>query len=210
MSGRFITVEGGDGVGKSTNMACIEAWLKGRNIPYLRTREPGGTPLAEDIRAVLLSPRDEPFCPKAELLMMFAARAQHLAEKIRPALDAGTWVVCDRFTDATYAYQGGGRQLPLEWVAMLEQWVQQGFQPDLTLLLDADVDVGLARAADRGRPDRFELEQRDFYQRIRDAYLARAAAAPTRFAVIDAAQPLSQVQAAITSALDTFWSRHAG
>ena len=210
MQGKFITVEGGDGVGKSTNMACVEAWLTGRGIPYVRTREPGGTPLAEDIRAVLLSPREEPFCPKTELLMMFAARAQHLAEKILPALAAGTWVVCDRFTDATYAYQGGGRQLPTEWVAMLEQWVQEGFQPDLTLLLDADVSVGLARAANRGAPDRFEQEQRDFYQRIREAYLTRAAAAPTRFVVIDAALPLPRVQASIAAALDAFWSRHVG
>lgn len=204
MKGKFITIEGGDGVGKSTNIACVESWLTGRGIGYIRTREPGGTPLAEDIRAVLLTPRDEPFCAKTELLLMFAARAQHLQEKILPALAKGQWVVCDRFTDATYAYQGGGRNLPLAWIDALAKLVLENFKPDLTILLDADVAVGLARAASRGEPDRFEREQVAFYERIRTAYLARVEADPGRFAVIDAGQTLVDVQKDIVRALDTF------
>lgn len=191
--GLFITVEGGEGVGKSTNIAVVEDWLQHRGIPYRLTREPGGTPLAEQVRELLLAQREEPMAPLAELLLMFAARAQHIQQVIEPALAEGAWVICDRFTDATYAYQGGGRQLPEHWVATLETLVQGELRPDLTLLLDAPLEVGLSRADQRGELDRFEIEQRAFFERVRACYLERAAAEPERFRVVDSNRPLEVI-----------------
>ncbi|WP_250460871.1 dTMP kinase [Microbulbifer litoralis] len=192
--GRFITLEGGEGVGKSTNLQFVTDWLDSRGVAYLQTREPGGTPLAEELRELLLSNREEAVDPTAELLMVFAARAQHLARVIEPALARGEWVICDRFTDATYAYQGGGRQLDRALIAQLEQTVQGSLRPDRVLLLDLDPRTGLQRAASTGAADRFESEQLAFFQRVRAAYLERAESAPERYAVIDAARPLEQVQ----------------
>lgn len=192
--GRFITLEGGEGVGKSTNLQFVTDWLDSRGVAYLQTREPGGTPLAEELRELLLRNREEAVDPTAELLMVFAARAQHLARVIEPALARGEWVICDRFTDATYAYQGGGRQLDRALIAQLEQTVQGSLRPDRVLLLDLDPRTGLQRAASTGAADRFESEQLAFFQRVRAAYLERAESAPERYAVIDAARPLEQVQ----------------
>nr|WP_163502837.1 dTMP kinase [Halomonas socia] len=195
--GRFITLEGGEGVGKTTNMAWVCDWLSARGIEVVRSREPGGTPRAEAIRELLLDPAsDEPLDDDAELLLVFAARAQHLARVIRPALARGAWVVCDRFTDATFAYQGGGRVLPAARIAALEDFVQGQLRPDLTLLLDMPVAAARQRLATRGsQPDRFEQEREAFFSRVREAYLARAAQAPERIAVIDAAGTLDAVQA---------------
>ncbi|GGW51726.1 dTMP kinase [Vreelandella hamiltonii] len=206
--GRFITLEGGEGVGKSTNVAFVEAWLNEQGLDVVRTREPGGTPRAEAIRELLLDPApQEPLSVDAELLLVFAARAQHLAEKIVPALERGAWVVCDRFTDATFAYQGGGRGIDPARIAQLECFVQQGLSPDLTLLLDMPVEAARQRLEGRLRDlntqrDRFEQEHAAFFSAVREAYLARAQAAPQRFAVVDAAQPLEGVQAAIARALE--------
>ena len=201
--GLFITVEGGEGVGKSTNIAVIRDWLHERGIPYRCTREPGGTPLAEDIRRLLLEPREETMAPMTELLLVFAARAQHIEGVIRPAIETGEWVVCDRFTDATYAYQGGGRGLPEPWIARLEELVQQELRPDLTLLLDTPVDVGMTRAGERGALDRFEREQIAFFERIRDVYLERATREPDRFRIVDAHRPLEAIAEEIRMHLDT-------
>ncbi len=201
MSGRFITLEGIEGVGKTTNLNYVRTRLEQRGIDVVVTREPGGTPLAEEIRALLLSPREEPVAELTELLLMFAARAQHLHALIEPALARGAWVLCDRFTDATFAYQGGGRQLDAGPVALLEQLVQGARRPDLTLLLDLPVALGLQRAHARGKPDRFETERVEFFERVRQAYLERAAAEPARIAVIDAAPALPQVQCQIDRAL---------
>ncbi|RUR42616.1 dTMP kinase [Vreelandella populi] len=198
--GRFITLEGGEGVGKSTNMAFVVASLEAQGIEVVSTREPGGTPRAEAIRALLLDPApQEPLHTDAELLLMFAARAQHLAEKIVPALKRGAWVVCDRFTDATFAYQGGGRGVAVERIAQLEAFVQQGLSPDLTLLLDMPLTAAQARlesrlSSQKEQRDRFEQEQSDFFQAVRHAYLARASAEPNRFALINAHQALADVQ----------------
>ena len=200
--GLFITIEGGEGVGKSTNIAVVEAWLEDRGIPYTRTREPGGTPLAEEIRDLLLEQRQEKMVPATELLLIFAARAQHLGAVIEPALERGEWVICDRFTDATYAYQGGGRGLSMAWIEQLEQLVQAELRPDLTLLLDAPVEVGMNRAGARGELDRFELEQADFFERVRQCYLQRAAAQPSRFSVIDTHRDLDAIAADIRAVLD--------
>ena len=205
MTGQLITLEGGEGVGKTTNLAFIERYFDDRGIPLLRTREPGGTPLGENIRELLL--QGDAMDLKAELLLVFAARAQHVAAVIRPALSVGTWVLSDRFTDASYAYQGGGRGLSLEMIETLERWVQDMLQPDLTLLLDLPVETGMARAKDRGRPDRFESEQLDFFERVRVAYVGRAKAYPQRFRRIDASQALETVQAEIKSHLDAFLER---
>jgi dTMP kinase len=197
---RLITREGGEGVGKSTNLAFIESHLKAQGVALITTREPGGTPLGESIRGLLLD--GDPMTAEAELLLVFAARAEHLATVIRPALESGQWVLCDRFTDASYAYQGGGRGVPLERIAWLETWIQAGLNPDLTLLLDAPIAVGMGRARARGPGDRFEQETDPFFERVRAAYLARAQAAPHRVCRIDAAKPLALVQAAIAAALD--------
>ncbi len=205
--GRFITLEGGEGVGKSTNLQWVVEWLKQQGLTVISSREPGGTLRAEAIRELLLDPAPvEPLSSDAELLLMFAARAQHLNEKILPALKQGAWVVCDRFTDATYAYQGGGRGINVERIATLERFVQHDLQPDLTLLLDMPAEAGAQRVASRlsqsgGERDRFEREQQAFFSAVRDAYLQRAQQAPQRFAVIDAEQSLEAVQASIECVL---------
>ncbi len=202
MRGRFITVEGIEGVGKSTNLSFIETWLHNRGLDVVVTREPGGTMLAESIRALLLdSPRGS-VPDMAELLLMFAARASHLTELIVPSLEAGCWVVSDRFTDASYAYQGAGRGLGDAPVAMLESLVQGSLRPDLTLLLDASPGSTASRRAARGSDDRFEQEDHEFFQRVRAAYLRRAAAEPGRIKCIDASQPLAQVQNEIAGLLE--------
>lgn len=193
--GRFITLEGGEGAGKSTNMAYVTQRLRAAGIAVTVTREPGGTPLAESIRDLLLDPENKVMHADTELLLMFAARAQHLQELVLPALARGEWVVCDRFTDATYAYQGGGRQLDRRRIAQLETWVQGGFQPHRTLLFDLPVEVGLQRAGERGALDRFEQEKTVFFERVRNSYLERARAFPQRFRVIDAGRGLAAVQA---------------
>ena len=194
MSGLFITLEGPEGAGKTTNREFLAERLCAAGRETLLTREPGGTPLAERIRELLLGPSDEPMASDTELLLMFAARAQHLDQVIRPALAAGKVVLCDRFTDATYAYQGGGRGLSEARIAVLEDFVQGTLRPDLTLVFDLPVEVGLARAAARGRLDRFEQEGRAFFEAVRQTYLRRAAGDPQRYRIIDAGQPLSDVQ----------------
>ena len=193
--GRFITLEGGEGVGKSTNLAFVAGLLQAAGLAVERTREPGGTPLAERIRAVIVAPSGEPMPPLAELLLIFAARTLHIENCIRPALQAGRWVLCDRFTDASYAYQGAGRGLGEAPVRWLEDAVQQGLRPDLTLLVDADPAIGLARAGARGAADRFEQGRIEFFGRVRAGYLARARAEPARFRIIDASQPIEGVRA---------------
>ena len=199
--GLFITLEGGEGAGKSTQLAYVRSRIEAAGIPLQMTREPGGTPLAEQIRELLLDHRQTAMASDTELLLMFAARAQHLAERIKPALASGEWVLCDRFTDATYAYQGGGRGIDTARIAVLEDWVQEGLRPDLTLLLDLPVEVGMARAGQRGELDRFEREQQDFFQRVRSAYLARAEREPERFRIIDASQDIAGVQAQLDAVL---------
>lgn len=206
-TGRFITVEGGEGVGKSTNLAFVQRYLQQQGVCLNTTREPGGTPLAESVRELLLAPRDEAVDPDCELLLVFAARAQHLNTHILPALQRGEWVLCDRFTDATFAYQGGGRGLSVERIADLERLVQGALRPDLTLLLDVPVAIGMERARQRGELDRFEQEQLGFFERVRTAYLARAAAEPERFCVIDASLPLAQVQMQIAQILQRYCQR---
>ncbi len=193
--GLFITMEGIEGVGKTTNLEFVQQWLRDHHIAVVATREPGGTELGEKIRALLLDHRNQNIANDTELLLMFAARAQHIAEVIEPALAQGKWVLCDRFTDATYAYQGGGRGIDSQRIARLEEWVQGPLRPDITLLLDAPVEVGLARAAKRKQEaDRFEREKQAFFERIRAAYLGLAAQHPGRYRVIDAAQSLDQVK----------------
>lgn len=199
---KFLTLEGTEGVGKSTNLAFIQSYLESRGIDLLVTREPGGTPLAEEVRELLLARRDEAFDPTAELLLIFAARAQHINTVIKPALAAGRWVLSDRFTDATYAYQGAGRGLSLSTIESLEQLVQGSLRPDLTLILDIDVEVGLTRADSRGALDRFEMEQISFFDRVRQGYQARAAQAPERYRLVNAGQPLFSVQVDIEKVLE--------
>lgn len=210
MTGLFITLEGPEGAGKSTNRDYLAERLRAEDIEVVLTREPGGTPLAERIREVLLAPGEEQMNPDTELLLVFAARAQHLANVICPALARGAVVICDRFTDSTYAYQGGGRGLSLERIAMLETFVQGELRPDLTLVFDLPVEVGLARASARGRLDRFELEGQAFFDAVRTAFLARAKAEPARYHVLDAAQPLAEVQQAIDALLPTLLERARG
>ncbi len=206
--GRFITLEGGEGVGKSTNLEWVAQWLVARGVEVVRTREPGGTPRAEAMRELLLSPQaDEPLDADAELLLVFAARAQHLAQRIRPALVRGAWGLCARLTDATFAYQGGGRGIEPDRIAELERFVQRGLEPDLTLLLDMPVAAAQRRLQGRltasgDSRDRFEQEQASFFEAVRQAYLARAAAAPQRMAVIDADAPLATVQARLSACLE--------
>ena len=208
MRGRFITIEGTEGVGKTTNIAFIKQWLDDNKISFVSTREPGGTPLAEEIRQLLLSNREEQVCSKAELLMMFAGRAQHIDKVIEPELDKGHWVLCDRFTDATYAYQGAGREMGDELIASLETMVQGSMRPDLTLLLDIPVELGLERAGKRSQPDRFELEKTDFFNRVRQAYLSMAKNNPQRYKIIDASQALEDVQQQISNTLNNFLENH--
>lgn len=202
--GRFITLEGSEGVGKTTQMAYVQARIEAAGYSVYRTREPGGADISEKIRGVLLDPENKTMSADTELLLIFAARAQHLNEVIRPRLQAGVWVLCDRFTDATYAYQGGGRGIDIDRIAKLEQWVQGAFRPDLTLLLDAPVEVGLKRAYSRSQADRFEQERSDFFERVRQVYLDRAQAHPEQFHIIDASLDLDAVQAAIGVVLDEY------
>ena len=205
MRGKFITIEGTEGVGKTTNMAFIKAWLEAKKLPYLSTREPGGTPLAEQIRELLLAPRAELVCSASELLLMFAGRAQHIDQVIEPALVGGNWILCDRFTDATYAYQGAGRNMGSDLIAKLEILVQGSLRPDLTLILDIPVEIGLKRASARSDPDRFELEQVEFFERVRRGYLGIAEQDPDRCKLIDASQPLEQVQSQIVGVFEAFY-----
>jgi len=203
MKGKLITVEGGEGVGKSTNLAFIQQQLESAGVDLVVTREPGGTEVAEKIRELLLTPSDEPICELSELLLVFAARAQHIEQLIKPALEHGAWVLCDRFIDATYAYQGGGRAMDLQLIAALEQLVLSDIKADMTLLLDLPVEVGMARARARAELDRFEQEQMSFFEAVRSAYLARAKAEPNRVVIIDASPALEQVQQQIAAALQT-------
>lgn len=210
MTGLFITLEGPEGAGKSTNREYLAERLRAAGIEVVLTREPGGTPLAERIREVLLTPGEEVMNADTELLLVFAARAQHLATVIRPALARGAVVLCDRFTDSTYAYQGAGRGLSLERIEALERFVQGELCPDLTLVFDLPVDVGLARASARGRLDRFEQEGQAFFQKVRQAYLTRATAAPQRYCLVDAAQPLARVQQSLDALLPQLLERARG
>ncbi len=207
MKGRFITLEGSEGAGKSTNVDVVCQTLEKADIGVVRTREPGGTPMAEALRSTMLQQWDEQVDGLTELLMVFAARTQHITNVIRPALDAGMWVVCDRFTDATFAYQGYGRQLDLSKLEVLESWVQAHLQPDLTLYLDLDPVLAEQRIADREK-DRMEAEQRDFFQRVRQGYLARAAQHP-RFQTVDASLSLLEVQAQVEQCINDFILRSA-
>ncbi len=204
MTGKFITVEGIEGAGKTTCMQVVTEVIEHQGINAIHTREPGGTDLGEDLRSLLLGHKHTGMSDDAELLMMFAARAEHIAQKIQPALDDGKWVLCDRFTDATYAYQGYGRGIPLEKIAGLENWVQGKLRPDLTLLMDLPVEVGMERAGKRSAPDRFESEAWDFFERIRQGYLSIAAEQPSRVKVIDASQDLPDVQAQVKTAIEDF------
>lgn len=199
--GRFITVEGLEGAGKTTCLGCIEAFFRDRGVVPVMTREPGGTRLGEAVRELLLGHQFAGMATEAETLLVFAARAEHLTQVIRPALVRGEVVVCDRFTDATYAYQGGGRGLPEARIAVLEEWVQGRLRPDLTLLLDLPVAQGLARAGQRGAPDRFEVEREEFFERARRVYRDRAAAEPERIRRIDASLAVEDVQAQIRACL---------
>lgn len=203
MRGKFITLEGIEGVGKTTNLAFIKEHLQQHNVSVVVTREPGGTVLAEKIRHLLLDVDSEAIAESAELLMMFAARAQHIKHVIEPALAQGHWVLSDRFTDATYAYQGGGRAMKVSAIKWLEQFVQGHLQPDLTLLLDAPVEIGMARVKQRGAIDRFEAEKISFFERTRRAYLLQMELYPERIKLIKANQALLDVQRAIVDNLRT-------
>ena len=204
MKGKFITVEGGEGAGKSTNLDFIHQYLLQAGKKVVMTREPGGTPVGEKIRELLLDKQQTSISDNAELLLMFAARAQHLEQVILPALQAGSWVLCDRFTDATYAYQGGGRGIDYARIATIENWVQGEIRPDLTVLLDLPIEEGLKRAGDRSEPDRFEQEKHDFFHRVRQAYLDLAKTNPERYRIVDASTSLVDVQKQISHILETF------
>lgn len=205
MSGaKFITIEGQDGAGKSTNVDVVKRQLTGKGISFIHTREPGGTEFGEKVRQLLLSSDDEQFGGQAELLLVFAARAQHIEQIIRPAMQRGDWILCDRFTDATYAYQGAGRGLEQSSIEALETLIQGELRPDLTLLLDLPVELGASRAGQRSKPDRFEVQKLEFKQRVRDCYLARAAADTQRIKIIDASRSLDQVENDILAVLDQF------
>ena len=199
MTGRFITIEGGEGAGKSTMMDYAADWLAQAGHRVVKTREPGGTELAEKLREILLDRSHVALSSQAELLLRFASRSQHLSELIRPALARGDTVLCDRFTDATWAYQGGGRGVPRNDIATLEGLVHGDLQPDLTILLDAPVETAMSRAGRRGKPDRFEIEQADFFQRVRETYLRLASSAPGRFVIVDVSRDLEGVRAEIRS-----------
>jgi len=201
MKGKFITVEGIEGVGKTTNIGFIHQQLQAAGRDVVLTREPGGTPLGEAVRGLLLDPEYTGMDSTCELQLMFAARAEHLAKLVWPALEKGQWVLCDRFTDATYAYQGGGRGIDTGVIARLEELVQGDFRPNLTLLLDVPVEVGLARAGKRGALDRFEQEKVEFFERVRSAYLEMAVRYPQRYRIIDASQPLEAVQQQLAAML---------
>jgi dTMP kinase len=202
--GRFITLEGVEGAGKTTQLAVVRHCLEEKGIEVVTTREPGGSPIGERIRTLLLDPDCEGMATDTELLLMFAARAEHIAQKIRPALEQGIWVLCDRFTDATYAYQGGGRGVGTERIAFLEDYVQGSLRPDLTLLFDLPVASGLSRAGKRSAPDRFESEAEGFFEAVRAAYLAIAESHPERVRLIDAAKPLPLVSDQVRSEVVAF------
>lgn len=201
--GKFIVFEGGEGAGKSTQINTLASLLQDSNIGFLQTREPGGTEVGERIRDVLLDKTLPGMHSDTELLLMFAARAEHLQHKILPALDEGKWVICDRFTDASYAYQGYGRGIALERIEHLEQWVQQGIQPDLVIILDLEVEAGLKRVSLRGDTDRFEEEKVEFFEKVRTGYLKRAEQYPERYLVLDAAETQKQVATQLTDALQS-------
>ncbi len=200
--GKFISLEGGEGAGKSTLLAGLRDCIEQRGIVLVQTREPGGTAVGEAVRAIVLDPAQQELAAETELLLMFASRAQLVREVIEPALRAGSWVLCDRYADASYAYQGGGRGQPMERIAELERWACAGVTPDLTLLLDLPVATGRARAAGRGDADRIEVEADAFFERVRAAYRDRAMAEPDRFRLIDASQSPAEVLQAATLALD--------
>ncbi|MBD3610383.1 MAG: dTMP kinase [Gammaproteobacteria bacterium] len=202
MRGRFITLEGGEGAGKTSNLQFIQQFLENAGIDLVVTREPGGTELGEAIRELLLDHRNTSMLDDTELLLMFAARSQHINQLITPALNEGKWVLCDRFTDASYAYQGGGRGVDQSRIQQLEQWVQGDLRPDLTLLLDLPVEQGLERASARSEPDRFEREKTEFFLRVREAYLERVRADEARYRIIDASQPLPEVHQQLNQTLE--------
>ena len=202
MKPRFITLDGIDGAGKSTNLAVMKAWFEKHKLPVLFTREPGGTPAGEALREILLNPATQ-VSLRTETLLMFAARQQHLETVILPALKNGTHVVSDRFTDATFAYQGGGRGVPLQDIDTLEHWVQGDFRPDLTLLLDVPLEVSMERINQTREKDRFEQEEAEFFNRVREVYLQRANEQSERYAVIDSSQSLDAVKNQIETALDS-------
>ncbi len=199
--GFFLTIEGGEGAGKTTALEFIARWIEAQSMDYVRTREPGGTPFAERIRDLLLHSNDEKIADMTELLLMFAARAQHIERVISPALTAGKLVLSDRFTDASFAYQGAGRGLDMSALATLENLVQGALRPNMTLLLDLPVEQGMARAGNRGSLDRIEQEQHDFFERVRQGYLDRAHQEPDRFVIIDASRTIAEVQEQIGNAL---------
>ena len=200
-SGCFVTIEGGEGAGKTTQLAFMREYLEQAGYQVVLTREPGGTPLGEEIRALLLGHRHDGMALATETLLMFAARAEHLEQVIRPALAAGYWVLCDRFTDATYAYQGGGRGLPPERIAILEDWAQGALRPDLTLVFDVPVAVGLERASRRSAADRFEREETAFFERIRAVYLDRARRNSDRYRIVDADRPVETIRTEVEAIL---------
>lgn len=199
--GKFISLEGGEGAGKSTLLAGLRDYLESNHVALTQAREPGGTRVGEAVRAIVLDPQQHGLAAETELLLMFASRAQLVREVIKPALSAGRWVLCDRYADASYAYQGGGRGQPWERIAEIERWACDGVKPDLTLLLDLPVATGRARAAGRGEADRIEVEADAFFERVRASYRQRAAQEPARFRVIDASQPAAAVLQAATVAL---------
>jgi len=207
-TGQLLTVEGIEGAGKSTHLDFIRQRLTAAGLSVLMTREPGGTPLGEEIRSLLLSRRQGGMAVESELLLMFAARSEHLARVIRPALNTGHWVVSDRFVDASYAYQGGGRGIPVERIQLLEQWVQGDLRPDYTILFDLDAHTGLSRARSRGEADRFEQEDIEFFNRIRRQYLTMAKASPERYRIINATPELAHVQQQIKQVVDDIVKRH--
>lgn len=204
MNAKFITLEGSEGVGKTTNLEHIQSILNAHHIDFIVTREPGGTELGEQMRELLLGHKHDGMADETELLMMFAARSEHLDKVIKPALEKGQWVLCDRFTDATYAYQGGGRGIDIKRIQILEDYVQGDCHPDLTLLLDAPIEIGRERAGKRSAPDRFEKEQTEFFNKVRNAYLQRAENDPQRMKVIDASVELEAVKQQISQQIEAF------
>jgi len=199
--GMFLTLEGSEGVGKTTSLKFVQKYIESLGYQVLITREPGGTPMAEELRDILLSEREEKVEANTELLLMFASRCQHVSQVIKPALNAGTWVICDRFVDASFAYQGGGRELGFSRIEKLEKWCLDDFKPDVTLLLDMPVEEGITRTKKRGKADRFETEKMAFYERIRAAYLRRAEEDPERIHVIDASPDITTVQNSLKTIL---------
>ncbi len=206
--GKFITIEGQDGAGKSTNLAVIEEELRAAGKELVVTREPGGTPFGEQVRELILSSNDTEFGDTAELLLIFASRAQHIEQVIEPALAAGKWVLCDRFTDATFAYQGGGRGIESSKIAQLETFVQGSLQPDLTVLLDLPIEIGESRAGQRSAPDRFERQKSEFKAKVRQSYLDRAALEPVRFRKVDASTDIETVKAAISAVINDYLANY--